>query len=104
MTDPQIVRLLADLIHIFTRMETKMALNFDDLTAQIAGLEAKVADLKTVPAGGSTGIDEAAAQAQIDSIRDRARAALAEFDAELTRLKGAAAAPAPTDPSVATPI
>ncbi len=104
-TDHQLVRLLADLIHIFTRMETTMALKFDELTAQVADLESKVADLKNVPAGGS-GVDEAAAQAQLDSITARAKAALADFAAQLDRLKTSAEpAPAPApDPSVATPL
>jgi hypothetical protein len=57
-------RLLTDLIHVFTRMETKMAINFDALEAAITAIPAEVAAAVTALQPSA---DDAALQARIDA-------------------------------------
>lgn len=70
------------------RMEITMAVNFDALNASISDLQGKVDLLKGVPAGGPA-VDEAAIQAQIDAANARVQSAMAEMNAELSRLLNA---------------
>lgn len=100
MTDHQVARLLMDLIHIFTRMETNMVVVFDglqaaftDLNSQVAAVSAAVAAL---PQAGTPApsIDEAAIQAQIDGYMSQVKALTDQLAADVAAINAKSVPPA----------